>query len=112
MRDPVCLVLTCYSCGSLSRAQLMAYGMHLNRPINILSYDCNNSSLHVSINKYTRCAFACLCPLHGPLHGWSIQVLPILSVSGVDDAIAKTNQICSQPLALYVYAEDQGVIDK
>ena len=47
-----------------------------------------------------------------PTGGWSIQVLPILSVSGVDDAIAKTNQICSQPLALYVYAEDQGVIDK
>ena len=51
-------------------------------------------------------------PAAWPTGGWSLQVLPILSVSGVDDAIAKTNQICSQPLALYVYAEDQGVIDK
>jgi len=39
-------------------------------------------------------------------------VLPILKVSSEDDAIALINQVCDRPLALYVYAQDSGVIEK
>ena len=39
-------------------------------------------------------------------------VLPIVSVSGVEEAIEVTNQVCDQPLALYIYSEDQSVIER
>jgi aldehyde dehydrogenase (NAD+) len=38
-------------------------------------------------------------------------ILPVLAVDGVDDAIAQVNAH-DKPLALYVFSEDQGVIDR
>ena len=38
-------------------------------------------------------------------------VLPILVVDNVKDAVVKTNQICDHPLALYIFAENEQVID-
>uniref|UniRef100_A0A7S3PFX9 Aldehyde dehydrogenase domain-containing protein n=1 Tax=Aplanochytrium stocchinoi TaxID=215587 RepID=A0A7S3PFX9_9STRA len=38
-------------------------------------------------------------------------VLPIVTVSGVQEAIKRVNNICDHPLALYIYAEDQATID-
>ena len=38
-------------------------------------------------------------------------VLPVLCVQNVQEAIVKTNQICDHPLALYIFAEDEHVID-
>lgn len=39
-------------------------------------------------------------------------VLPILAVRDVEEAIAITHRICAQPLALYVYAEEEAVIER
>jgi acyl-CoA reductase-like NAD-dependent aldehyde dehydrogenase len=39
-------------------------------------------------------------------------VLPILAVDGVDEAIAKIQQVCDTPLGLYIFTEDQAVTDK
>ena len=33
-------------------------------------------------------------------------------MSGVEEAIEVTNVVCDQPLALYVYSEDQSVVDQ
>jgi len=33
-------------------------------------------------------------------------VLPVMVVESMEDAVNKVNQICNQPLALYVYSED------
>ena len=38
-------------------------------------------------------------------------VLPIMVVDSVEDAIRKTNTICSQPLALYMFADDEDTIE-
>lgn len=38
-------------------------------------------------------------------------VLPILTVKHVDEAVKRVNKICKDPLALYVFAEEQGAID-
>lgn len=38
-------------------------------------------------------------------------VLPIVEVSSVEEAAEKVNLVCGTPLALYVFAEDQKVID-
>jgi aldehyde dehydrogenase (NAD+) len=38
-------------------------------------------------------------------------VLPVLAVQNVHDAVVQTNQICDHPLALYVFAEDEAVIE-
>jgi len=39
-------------------------------------------------------------------------VLPILQVGGEEEAIQIIHQVCDRPLALYVYAEDQAVVEK
>lgn len=51
--------------------------------------------------------------IHEPLMKEEIfgPVLPILVVNDVNDAIKKTNQICDHPLALYIFSEDDQVID-
>ena len=38
-------------------------------------------------------------------------VLPVMVVNDVRDAVEKTNQICDHPLALYIFSEDEKVID-
>ena len=38
-------------------------------------------------------------------------VLPVLVVDGVEDAIRQTNAVCSQPLALYMFADDEDTIE-
>ena len=51
--------------------------------------------------------------IHEPLMQQEIfgPVLPVLVVDDVQDAVEKTNQICDHPLALYIFAEDEPVID-
>merc|ERR1711894_224311 len=39
-------------------------------------------------------------------------VLPVIAVGSIEEAIEKVNMVCSQPLALYVYAEDKVVQEK
>ena len=39
-------------------------------------------------------------------------VLPIISVDSAEDAIARINEICDHPLALYVFAQDMAVVDQ
>jgi acyl-CoA reductase-like NAD-dependent aldehyde dehydrogenase len=38
-------------------------------------------------------------------------VLPVMVVNDVRDAVEKTNQVCDHPLALYIFSEDEKVID-
>jgi len=39
-------------------------------------------------------------------------VLPILPVENEDEAISTINRVCNDPLALYVFSEDNAVVDK
>ena len=38
-------------------------------------------------------------------------IMPIVEVDSVEEAVVKVNQICTHPLALYVFAQDQAAID-
>ena len=38
-------------------------------------------------------------------------VLPVMEVDSVEDAVVKVNEICTHPLALYIFAQDQSTID-
>lgn len=38
-------------------------------------------------------------------------VLPLIVVDSVEDAVTKVNKICTHPLALYIFAQDQAAID-
>jgi len=38
-------------------------------------------------------------------------ILPVVATESVADAVQKANSVCDRPLALYVFSEDQNVID-
>ena len=39
-------------------------------------------------------------------------LLPIFAGSGTAEAVARVHAVCDRPLALYVFAEDQGVVER